>query len=50
MVIPFVIGDLNAKVGHDNIGLEEVMRKYGLREINNNDAKLLEREMCIMND
>jgi hypothetical protein len=31
-----VMGDLNAKVGSSNVGLEHIMVKHGLGAMNNN--------------
>ena len=42
-----LMGDLNAKIGKDNIGYEEVMGRHGLGEINDNGEKLL--DICASN-
>jgi hypothetical protein len=38
------MGDLSAKVGHDNSGKERVMGKYGCGNINDNG----ERFVCLL--
>lgn len=40
--VKIIVGDWNAKVGSDNIGLEEVMGKYGIGDRNDRGEKLLE--------
>ena len=42
-----LMGDLNAKIGEDNIGYEEMMGIHELGEINNNGEKLL--DICASN-
>ena len=42
-----LIGDLNAKIGKDKIGYEEVMRRHKLEKMNNNGKKLL--DICASN-
>jgi hypothetical protein len=40
--IIIVIGDMNAKVGTENEGLEQIMRRHGLGEIKENGELLTE--------
>jgi hypothetical protein len=42
--VAIVMGDLSAKVGHDNSGKERVMGKYGCGNINDNG----ERFVCLL--
>lgn len=43
-----VMGDMNAKVGADNTGLEEVMGKHGLGEMNENGERFT--NLCASNN
>lgn len=45
--IVIVMGDLNANVGEDNKGIEGIMLKHGLGNINDNGKRLC--EFCLMN-
>ena len=45
--IVIVMGDLNAKVGHDNKDMEGIMGKHGLGNINDNGERLC--DFCSMN-
>lgn len=40
-VMTLLMGDMNVKIGEDNIGYEEVMGRHGLGEINNSGEKPL---------
>ena len=37
-----VVGDMNAKVGDDNLGVERTMGSHGCGTINNNDERLVD--------
>ena len=43
-----IMGDLNAKVGHDNTDFEKVMGKHGVGTMNNNGERLV--DYCAMNN
>mgnify|MGYP000395101110 FL=1 len=40
--VTLLIGDINAKIGADNTGYEEVMGTHGLGEMNDNGERFLE--------
>lgn len=40
--VKIIVGDWNAKIGNNNIGLEEVMGKYGIGDRNERGERLLE--------
>jgi len=42
-----VMGDMNAKIGDDNNGIEAVMGKHSIGTINSNGERLI--EFCLMN-
>ena len=46
--IRILLGDLNAKIGSDNIGREHIMGTHGLGEINDNGDRFT--EFCALND
>ena len=46
--IKILLGDLNAKVGSDNAGREDIMGKHGLGVQNDNGERLV--ELCTLND
>jgi endonuclease/exonuclease/phosphatase family metal-dependent hydrolase len=46
--ICIVMGDLNAKLGAENEGLEHIMGKHGIGEINENGQKIV--DFCADND
>ena len=39
-----ITGDMNAKVGEDNRGYEEIMGRHGTGRLNNNGERLLRYE------
>lgn len=43
-----LLGDLNAKVGNDNAGREDIMGKHGLGVQNENGERFV--ELCTLND
>ena len=45
--VVIVMGDMNAKVGEDNLDMEGVMGKHGLGNINDNGERLC--DFCSMN-
>ena len=45
--ITIVMGDMNAKIGNDNMGVESIMGTHAMGNINNNGERLL--EFCLMN-
>jgi hypothetical protein len=45
--ILLIMGDMNAKIGKDNTGHEDVMGRHGLGEMNNNGAHLI--NLCEVN-
>ena len=45
--ITILMGDLNAKIGRDNIGYEEVMGQYRLGVMNDNGERLA--DLCALN-
>lgn len=46
--LKLLMGDINAKVGNDNDGIEHVMGKHGIGEMNKNGELLV--ELCGLND
>ena len=46
--IKVLLGDLNAKVGNDNAGREDIMGKHGLGVQNDNGERFV--ELCTLND
>ena len=46
--ITILMGDLNAKIGSDNTGYEEVMGRQGLGEMNDNGERLT--DLCALNN
>ena len=46
--ITILMGDLNAKIGNQNVGYERVMGKHGLGEMNENGEQLA--DLCLLND
>lgn len=45
--VNILMGDLNAKVGNDNTGYEEIMGKHGLGDMNENGERLA--DLCAIN-
>jgi len=46
--VNILMGDLNAKIGSDNIGYEEIMGRHGLGEMNENGERFA--DLCAMNN
>ena len=46
--ITILMGDLNAKIGRDNVGYEEIMGRHGLGAMNENGERLA--DLCAMNN
>ena len=45
--ITLVMGDMSAKIGNDNMGMESIMGIHAMGNINNNGERLV--EFCLMN-
>lgn len=46
--VTYILGDMNARVGNSNVGIENMTGKYGENKRNNNETRFI--DYCIIND